>query len=139
MSKLRVLNQADPIKQGMKFLSDLDLNKTADIIPFPTPLPGGKGTGDSGFWLMDLDVGTVFLARSKSDKQAWHCAEFALFEKYTRCACLFSVSHEGTRPMHVDMRRFSNQWEMVEVIKIIPQEKLGKPTNHEQVINVEGE
>lgn len=136
MTKLSLLSIADPISEGMLALSDLDLNKSDDnVIQFPKLKLAGNDTTSSGYWLMDLAIGTVFLARPKSDKHNFVCGEFALYEKYERCACLLAINVEGTKPMHVDMRRFSNQWEMVEIIKVIPQSQLGKPINNEPVIN----
>lgn len=134
MSKLQELLETDSISRGMKFLSDLDLKDEDNVIKFPTPqvLIGGKGP-PSDWWLMDIAIGTVFLARPKNDKHNFVCGEFALYERYEKCACLLAISQEGTKPMHVDMRRFSIQWEMVEVIKVIPQNQLGKPSNNEPV------
>ena len=134
MSKLQTLSLADPISKGMQYLSELDLNEQQEdnVIQFPTAKPvlvtGGKGP-PSDWWLMDVAVGTVFLARPKNDKHNFVCGEFALYERYEKCACLLAISKEGTNPMHVDMRRFSIQWEMVEVIKVIPQTQLGRPVN----------
>lgn len=131
MSKLQELLETDSISRGMKFLTDLDLKDEDNVIQFPTApilITGGKGP-PSDWWLMDVAIGTVFLARPKNDKHNFVCGEFALYERYEKCACLLAISQEGTKPMHVDMRRFSIQWEMVEVIKVIPQNQLGRPVN----------
>lgn len=117
----------DPISKGMQFLTELDINED-NVLQFPTVVTGGKGP-PSDWWLMDVAIGTVFLARPKNDKHNFVCGEFALYERYEKCACLLSISKDGTQPLHVDMRRFSIQFELVEVIKVIPQNQLGRPVN----------
>jgi hypothetical protein len=122
MSEIRLLSNTQKVKELTEELITTDDN----VIPFPKLITGGKGPNDP-YWLMDLEVGAVFLARLKNDQQNFILQEFALYEKYHTGAVLYMVTQNGVQPLSVHMRTFSNKWEWIETIKIIPQEQLGKP------------
>lgn len=131
MHKIRLLAKENTISKRMRELSEeLNTVNTDNVIVFPV-LTGGK-TPPTGFWLMDLEIGTVFLARKIADKQNFVLTEFALYEKYQKCAVIVVAQESGAVPMPVDMRRFSNQFELVETIKVIPVEKIGRPVDEKK-------
>lgn len=97
-------------------LTETDLQPKDNVVPFQL-VTGGKQP-PSDFWLLNFEVGTIFLSRNKADNRTFVFGEFAVYNK-TEKAMLLLVN-EGEmrpRPVWVDPKKFSNQMELIEVLR----------------------
>lgn len=110
------MKKVGAIKQRKEDLTEIDLQPKDNVVKLEL-ITGGKGP-PSDYWLLELGIGTIFLSRNKTDQRSFVFGEFAVYNK-TEKAMLLLVN-EGEvrpRPVWVDPRRFSNQMELVEVVR----------------------
>lgn len=105
------------IKERMEDLTDDAVVQADSVIPLRV-VTGGKGP-PSDFWLKNLDIGTVFLARHKNNTQDWSMGEFCIANIVDKAVLLLvsSQPQQPPQPLWVDPARFSNKMEMVEIIR----------------------
>lgn len=119
------MKNKDSISERMKELAeqdDLIPEETANVVPFKLITGGKEPPTDTGFWLLDLEVGTVFLARSKPTGQnmtrSIDLTEYGIFNKATDGAVMLFVVQPGqTTPVWVDGKAFSNGLEKFTVLR----------------------
>lgn len=109
------------INKGMKELSELDLSPKSDnVIPLRLITDGG-GPTNTGFWLLDLAVGDVFLARQKPNNQnmrrTFELTEYGIFSMTAKAVHLLVAQPGQTVPVWVDGRAFSNEFEYFETLR----------------------
>lgn len=98
-----------------------ELTETGFDLTNVLPMLGGSTPPPSGFWLMDLDIGTVFLARVKPTgqqmKRSLELTEYGIFNKIERCTLLLIKQPGQTIPIWVDTKLFSNEVEWLETLR----------------------
>lgn len=107
-----------------------------NVVPFKL-LTGGKGS--SGFWLLDLEIGTVFLARPKTDQRGFVLGEFVVYnivemESLTAYLLLVNEGGDRPRPCWVDPKRFSNQMDLIGVVRTRVFTEVGSASKEEKEI-----
>jgi hypothetical protein len=92
---------------------------TDNIIPFEV-IPGGKEP-PSDFWLKNLKVGTIFLAKHKPNTgqpRTFVIGEFIIFNiSPEKGMYLLSEPKQPPTPFWVEPIMFSNQMELIEVMR----------------------
>lgn len=85
------------------------------------PMIGGDTPPPSGFWLQDLPLATVFLARPKPNgqnmKRGLELTEYGIFNKLVKSTLLLVKQPGQTIPVWVDTKLFSNEVEFFEVLR----------------------
>lgn len=85
------------------------------------PMMAGSEPPSSGWWLQDLSVCSVFLARAKPSAQQMKASieltEYGIFNKTEKCTLLLVRQPDGTIPIWVDTKGFSNQVEYFETLR----------------------
>jgi hypothetical protein len=79
-------------------------------------LTGGKGPPGHD-WLMDLDKGSVFLARPK-DHKGFELTQYRLRFKFTKTALIRAYLPEREFSFYVDTKRFSTDMDLVELVDV---------------------
>jgi hypothetical protein len=101
-------------------LTETDLQLASNVVQLHL-LPGTKEP-PSDFWLLNQQIGTIFLSRNKAEQRSFVLGEFAVYnivplDGITAYLLLVNEGEARPRPVWVDPKRFSNQMDLVGVVR----------------------
>jgi hypothetical protein len=106
-----------PAFERKEDLTETDLQQRDNVVKLEL-VTGGKGP-PSDFWMLNLEVGTIFLAKPKQGQRSYVLAEFHIYNITEKQYYLLLMNDGSSRPvsMWVDPKLFSNQMDLVEVLR----------------------
>jgi hypothetical protein len=102
-------------------IQEAEDDKTKLITPPKLKLiTGGKGPVDppGHNWLADLDTGTVFLGKMRK-MDTFELTQYRIKFKFIKSALLGALLPERMVEFYVDMKQFSKDIELIEIIGLI--------------------
>lgn len=127
-----------PAFERKEDLTETDLQPASNVVQLQL-LPGGKEP-PSDFWLLNFDIGTIFLSRNKAEQRSFVLGEFAVYNKTEKAMLLLVNEGEARpRPVWVDPKKFSNTMELVEIVRTeaFPQVPLEEVKEEKEISNDE--
>lgn len=109
----------DPLKTNKRM--DELLETGFDLTNVKPMVGGGTPPTLSNWWLEDLPIGTVFLARQKPSSTQMQLSleltEYGIFNKIEKCTLLLVRQPGSTIPIWVDTKLFSTKVEYLETLR----------------------
>lgn len=107
------------ISKEMRELTEMDLTYDRKVVPLKLLTGGMDGRG---FWLLDMNIADVFLARPKPNnaqpRRTFELNEYGIFNRTEKSVLLLVVQPGASSvPVWVDGREFSNAVEHFETLR----------------------